>query len=122
MSKYDAQATQLLFLEWWPAAALVLGCGGPGMMGRSLMEEAMQPADIARVEAYLRKTVGSDRIRIVTPTSHGGSIEVWAGSEFLGTLHRDDEDGEVSYSVQITILDEDLPEPAPQSAAPTRRR
>ena len=81
----------------------------------------MQPADIARVEAYLRKTVGSDRIRIVTPTSHGGSIEVWAGSEFLGTVHRDDEDGEVSYSVQITILDEDLPEPAPQSAAPTRR-
>ena len=71
------------FWSGWPAAALVLGCGGPGMMGRSLMEEAMQPADIARVEAYLRKTVGSDRIRIVTPTSHGGSIEVWAGSEFL---------------------------------------
>ena len=35
---------------------------------------------------------------------------MWAGNEFLGTLHRDDEDGEVSYSVQITILDEDLPE------------
>ena len=64
----------------------------------------MQPADIARVETYLRKTVGSDRIRIVTPTSRGGSIEVWAGGEFLGTVHRDDEDGEVSYSVQITIL------------------
>ena len=70
----------------------------------------------------LRKTVGSDRIRIVAPTSHGGSIEVWAGSEFLGTLHRDDEDGDVSYSVQISILEEDLPEAAPQSAAPTRRR
>jgi hypothetical protein len=98
------------------------GSDGPGVMGRSLREAAMQPADIARVETYLRKTVGSDRIRIVTPTSHGGSIEVWAGSEFLGTLHRDDEDGEVSYSVQITILDEDLPEPAPQSAAPTRRK
>jgi hypothetical protein len=87
-----------------------------------LGEAGMQPADIARVETYLRKTVGSDRIRIVTPTSHGGSIEVWAGGEFLGTLHRDDEDGEVSYSVQITILDEDLPEPAPQGAAPARRK
>ena len=82
----------------------------------------MQPADIARVESYLRKTVGSDRIRIVTPTSRGGSIEVWAGGEFLGTVHRDDEDGEVSYSVQITILDEDLPEAAPRSAATAKRK
>ena len=56
----------------------------------------MQPADIARVESYLRKTIGSDRIRVVPPNSRGGSVEVWAGSEFLGTLHRDDEDGEVS--------------------------
>jgi hypothetical protein len=47
---------------------------------------------------------------------------VWAGNEFLGTLHRDDEDGEVSYSLQITILDEDLPASAPQSAATPRRR
>ena len=89
----------------------------------------MQPADIARVESYLRKTVGSDRIRIVTPTSHGGSIELWAGSEFLGTVHRDDEDGEVSYSVQITILDEDCRKPLHRarrrrsgSKRPTARR
>lgn len=82
----------------------------------------MQPADIARVEAYLRKTIGSDRLRIEVPQNRSASIEVWAGSEFLGTLHRDDEDGEVSYSLQITILDEDLPAPRPQSAAAPRRK
>ena len=82
----------------------------------------MQPADIARVEAYLRKTIGSDRIRIDVPQSRSASIEVWAGNEFLGTLHRDDEDGEVSYSLQITILEEDLPAPAPQSAATATAR
>jgi hypothetical protein len=80
----------------------------------------MQPADIARVEAYLRKTLGSDRIRIVAPQSRGGSTEVWADKEFLGTLHRDDEDGEISYALQITILDEDLPEVPPQGT-PRRR-
>ena len=47
---------------------------------------------------------------------------MWAGSEFLGTVHRDDEDGEVSYSVQITILDEDLPEAAPRSTATAKRK
>jgi hypothetical protein len=80
----------------------------------------MQPADIARIETYLRQTIGSDRIRIEVPKVRGGSIEVWAGKEFLGTVHRDEEDGEVSYSLQITILDEDLPPAAP--AGPPRRK
>lgn len=30
------------------------------------------------------------------------------GGEFVGTVHRDAEDGEVSYAVQIAILAEDL--------------
>lgn len=82
----------------------------------------MQPSDIARVEAYLRTTLGSDRIRIVPPSRRGGSVEVRAGTEFIGTLHRDEEDGEVSYSIHITILEEDLPAMAPQPAAPPKRR
>ncbi len=82
----------------------------------------MQPTDIARVQAYLRQTLGSDRIRVVVPQSRGGSTEVWAGDEFLGTLHRDEEDGEVSYAVQITILDEDLPPAAPPQKPPAARR
>jgi hypothetical protein len=76
----------------------------------------MEQRDIARVEAYLRKTLGSDRIRIVAPQNRGGSTEVWAGKEFLGTLHRDDEDGEVSFALQITILEEDLPAAASPTA------
>jgi hypothetical protein len=69
----------------------------------------MKPSDIARVEAYLRTTLGSDRIHIEVPKTRGASVEVRAGREFIGTLHRDDEDGEVSYSLHITILEEDLP-------------
>ncbi len=68
----------------------------------------MKPSDIARVEAYLRKTLGSDRISIEAPKQRGASVEVHAGREFLGTLHRDEDDGEVSFSLHITILEEDL--------------
>jgi hypothetical protein len=68
----------------------------------------MKPSDIARVEAYLRTTLGSNRIRIEVPKTRGASVEVRAGEEFLGTLHRDDDDGEVSYSLHIAILEEDL--------------
>ena len=77
----------------------------------------MKPSDIARVEAYLRRTLGSDRIHIDTPKTRSASVEVRAGSEFLGTLHRDEDDGEVSFSLHITILEEDLPDrPGPETA------
>jgi hypothetical protein len=69
----------------------------------------MKATDISRVETYLRTVLGSDRIRIDVPKSRGASVEVRAGREFLGTLHRDDEDGEVSFSLHITILEDDLP-------------
>ncbi|HEY3847659.1 MAG TPA: DUF3126 family protein [Acetobacteraceae bacterium] len=69
----------------------------------------MKASDIARVEAYLRTTLGSNRISIEAPKTRGASVEIRAGKEFLGTLHRDEDDGEVSYSVHITILEEDLP-------------
>ena len=73
----------------------------------------MTPTDIARVEAYLRRVLGSTRIEIPVPKRKGASVEVMVNKEFLGTLHRDEEDGEVSYSLHVTILEEDLP-PAPK--------
>jgi hypothetical protein len=73
----------------------------------------MTPADIARVETYLRRLLGTARIEIPVPKRKGASVEVMVDKEFLGTLHRDEEDGEVSFSLHITILDEDLP-PAPK--------
>jgi Protein of unknown function (DUF3126) len=69
----------------------------------------MKASDIARVEAYLRTTLGSNRINIEAPKNRSASVEVRAGQEFLGTLHRDEDDGEVSFSLHITILEEDLP-------------
>ena len=68
----------------------------------------MNETDIARVQAYLRATLGNDRIHIDIPKRKGGTVEVRVGEEFIGTVHRDD-DGEVSFSLTISILDEDLP-------------
>ena len=76
----------------------------------------MTPADIARVETYLRRILGSARIGIEPPLRKGASVEVTIDKEFIGTLHRDEDDGEVSYALHITILEEDLP-PAPKKKA-----
>jgi len=81
----------------------------------------MTPTDIARVQTYLRRILGSDRISISPPLKSGLSVEISVQDEVIGTLHRDDEEGEVSYSVHLTILDEDLP-PPPKSATGARSR
>ncbi len=68
----------------------------------------MGQAEIAAVQAHLRRLFGSQRIALVAPQRRGGSVEVRVGEEFVGTVHRDEEDGDVSYSIQIVVLAEDL--------------
>lgn len=79
----------------------------------------MKPAEIARVQAYLRRLLGSDRITLLAPARPGLSVEVSVQDEVIGTVHRDDEEGEVSYAVMLTVLEEDLP-PIPSAAPPAR--
>ncbi|OSQ35754.1 DUF3126 family protein [Thalassospira mesophila] len=69
----------------------------------------MTPTEIARVTKYLRRTFDNNRIVIDPPRAKDHPIEMRVGDEFLGVLHRDEDEGEVSYSLQIMILEEDLP-------------
>lgn len=85
----------------------------------------MTNSEIGRVQAYLRRLLGTERISVIPPRQAGMSVEVEAGGEVIGTLHRDAEDGEVSYALHLTILEEDLPpaaQPGPGSASPASRR
>jgi len=83
----------------------------------------MDASDIARVQTYLRRLFGTERISLVRPARPGLSVELAVEDEVIGTVHRDTDEGEVSYAVHLTILEEDLP-PAPKAAAaaPGRRR
>lgn len=71
----------------------------------------MSDTEIARVQAYLRKTLGNAKVVIEPPAKAGQSAEVTLDGEFVGTLHRDVDEGEVSYALHVVILEEDLPEP-----------
>lgn len=83
----------------------------------------MTKSDIERVQAYLRRILGSDRITIVPPAKTGLTVEVAVNDEVIGTVHKDTEEGETSYSVMISVLEEDLPPgPKPAASAPRRGR
>jgi hypothetical protein len=85
----------------------------------------MTPTDMDRVQTYLRRIFGTERIRLVPPAKAGLTVELTVNDEVLGTVHRDVDEGEVSYSIHLTVLEEDLPpasRPAPDSTNTRRRR
>ena len=69
----------------------------------------MTPNEVIRLQTYLRKLFANDKIAIVAPKKKGAPVEILVGQEFIGVVHRDEDEGEVSYALQISILEEDLP-------------
>ena len=68
----------------------------------------MTPQEMVRVQAYLRKVFGSKTLSVRARPKIRDSAEVYVGEEFVGTLTRDDEEGELCYQFQMAILDVDL--------------
>lgn len=68
----------------------------------------MNKEEVARLQAYLRKTFGTPNLEVRARTKKNDSAEVFIGDEFIAVLFREDEDGEVSYQFQMAILELDL--------------
>jgi len=65
-------------------------------------------AEVRKLDAYLKKLFGNQRIRVVPRPKKDDSAEVYVGEEFIGVLFVDDEDDERSYNFQMAILGTDL--------------
>ena len=70
----------------------------------------MKPEEIAKLTRYLRKLFGLTTISVRKGPKKDDMAEVYIAEEFVGTMHRDEEDGELSYHFQMAILDIDLDE------------
>lgn len=68
----------------------------------------VSPAELKKVEAYLRKTFGARSIEVRGRQKAADAAEVYVGGEFIGVLSKDTEDGELCYQFSMTILDIDL--------------
>ena len=64
--------------------------------------------DAPRLQSYLRKVFNSNAIKVVPHAKKKDLAEVMVGDEFLATVYRDEEDGEVTYQLQMAILEIDL--------------
>lgn len=70
----------------------------------------MKKDELARLEAYLRKTFGAKNLTVRARPKKDDSAEVYINDDFVAVLFREDEDGETSYQFQMAILEMDLEE------------
>jgi Protein of unknown function (DUF3126) len=64
--------------------------------------------ELAQVQAYLRKTFGTASLEVRAQPKKKDMAEVFVGGEFVATLYRIEEEGEVEYQMQMAILEMDL--------------
>ena len=68
----------------------------------------MNNDEVLRVQTYLRLKFSNDMLTL-RRGAKDDMVEVFMEDEFIGTLFRDDEDGEISYAFNMAILEFDLP-------------
>ena len=68
----------------------------------------MDPQEMVRVQAYMRKVFGTKTLSVRARPKIKDSAEVYVGEDFVGTLTVDNEDGELCYQFQMAILELDL--------------
>jgi len=61
-------------------------------------------SEIWRVEKYLRNLFRLDTITLLE-RPQSDSVEVHVGGEFIGLIFKDEEDGEISYAFNMSILE-----------------
>ncbi|MBN8522059.1 MAG: DUF3126 family protein [Alphaproteobacteria bacterium] len=68
-----------------------------------------KPEEVIKVQAYMRNTFGNPNIAVRPRAQDPGSIEVLLKGEFIGLVFKDEDEGEISYDFNMSILDIDLP-------------
>jgi len=66
--------------------------------------------ELAKLQAYLRRKFELDTIKVVARPKKKDSAEMFIGDEFVAVIYRDEEDGEISWNLQMAILEMDLDE------------
>ncbi len=68
----------------------------------------MHSEEIKKIQTFLKAKFSGADIILKPREETADSVEITVAGETLGIVFKDDEDGDICYHVQITILSEDL--------------
>lgn len=66
--------------------------------------------ELPELIGYLRHRFNNDKLTARLHPKKTDMAEIYIGEEFIAPVYREEEDGEISYQVQMAILDFDLEE------------
>lgn len=75
------------------------------------MSTVLTRPEINKVEEYLRRKFSNPGFELKARKSDD-SVEVLLHGEFIGTLYKDEEDGDTCYNFTMAVLDIDLEDKA----------
>ncbi|MCR6673638.1 DUF3126 family protein [Devosia ginsengisoli] len=70
----------------------------------------MNHPEIIKLQKFLQLKFNNKNIDVRPRAKLNDSVEVFIGDESIGLIHVDDEDGDISYIFNMSILDIDLDE------------
>ena len=68
----------------------------------------MNSEETQKIQAFLKAKFSEADIVLKPREETNDSVEITIAGETLGIIFKDDEDGDICYHVQMTILSEDL--------------
>jgi Protein of unknown function (DUF3126) len=71
-------------------------------------EAVVKKEELQKIEAYMRRLFSNAAIKVTARPKKTDSAEVYIGDEFIGIVFLDDEDGDRSFSFNMSILEDDL--------------
>ena len=66
------------------------------------------PQEIQKLQTYLRAKFGNNGFTLKGRSQTDDSVEVLLDGEFIAVIYKDAEDGELSFDMNMAILDIDL--------------
>lgn len=64
--------------------------------------------EAAKLQTYLQNTFGNKGISLRNRGKAADSMEVLLNGEFIGTIYKDEDEGETSYDFNMAILQMDM--------------
>ena len=68
----------------------------------------MDRITLKKIETFFKQKFNNKKIKIEGRANKNDSAEVLIDDEFIGVIFEDNEDGEMCYQFNMTILSEDL--------------
>lgn len=68
----------------------------------------LSDVDLKKVQTYLQQLFWNPEIKVVNGTGVDAPAEVFIGKEFIGVIYKNNDDGEISFDWNMSILAEDI--------------